>query len=91
MSIHDNLSCGQPFSPMGLVIIGVLVLASIVLWQLGPSVGTLVLLPLMLICPWRICLCIVIGVNAVEQVDKEAWLAGIVAHLLCARANKQHQ
>ncbi len=51
MSIYDNLSCGRPFSPMGLVIIGVLVLVSIVLWQHGPSVVTLVLLPLMLICP----------------------------------------
>jgi Protein of unknown function (DUF2933) len=56
MSIHDNHShgddaCAKPFSPMGLVIIGVLVLVSIVLWQYGPSVGTLVLLPLMLICP----------------------------------------
>ena len=56
MSIQDNHShggnvCAKPFSPMGLVIIGVLVLVSIVLWQHGPSVGTLVLLPLMLICP----------------------------------------
>ena len=58
MSIHDNQShgddaCAKPFSPMGLVIIGVLVLVSSVLWQHGPSVGTLVLLPLMLmlICP----------------------------------------
>jgi hypothetical protein len=55
MSIHDNHShaddaCARPFSPMGLIIIGVLVLVSIVLWQRGPSVGTLVLLPLMLIC-----------------------------------------
>jgi hypothetical protein len=50
MAIHDNLSCGRPFSPTGLVIIGVLVLVSILLWQHGPSVGTLVLLPLMLIC-----------------------------------------
>jgi hypothetical protein len=50
MSI-DNLSCGRPFSPMGLVIIGVLVLVSIALWQHGLSVGTLGLLPLMLICP----------------------------------------
>jgi hypothetical protein len=56
MSIHDNHSYGEdacikPFSPMGLAVIGVLVLASIVLWQRGPSVGTLVLLPLMLIYP----------------------------------------
>ena len=56
MSIHDNHShgddaCGKPFSAIGLIIIGVLVLVSIVLWQQGPSVGTLVLLPLMLICP----------------------------------------
>jgi hypothetical protein len=56
MSIHDNHShgdnaCTKPFSPMGLVIIGVLVLLSMVLWQHGPSVGTLILLPLMLICP----------------------------------------
>jgi hypothetical protein len=56
MSIHDSHSRGddaraKPFSPMGLAIIGVLVLVSIVLWQHGPSVGTLVLLPLMLICP----------------------------------------
>ena len=56
MSIHDNHSHGddafaQPFSPMGLFIIGVLVSVSIVLWQLGPSVGTVVLLPLMLMCP----------------------------------------
>jgi len=39
MSIHDNYShgndaCAQPFSPMGLFIIGVLVSVSIVLWQL---------------------------------------------------------
>ncbi len=56
MSIHDNRSqrndaCARPFSPVGLVIIGALVLLGIVLWQYGPSVGTLVLLPLMLICP----------------------------------------
>ena len=56
MSIHDTHShgddaCAQPFSPRGLFIIGVLVLVSIVLWQLGPSVGTVVLLPLMLMYP----------------------------------------
>jgi hypothetical protein len=54
MSIHDNHAddaCAKPFSSMGLVIIGVLVLLSIILWQYGPSVGTLVVLPLMLICP----------------------------------------
>jgi integral membrane sensor domain MASE1 len=56
MSIHENHShgddaCAKPFSPIGLVIIGVLLFVSIVLWQYGPSVGTLVLLPLMLICP----------------------------------------
>lgn len=56
MSLHDNHShgdntCAKPFSPMGLVIIGALTLVSIVLWQRGPSVATLVLLPLMLICP----------------------------------------
>ena len=56
MSIQDNHSHGdhasaRPFSTMGLVIIGVLVLGSIVLWQWGPSAGTLVVLPLMLICP----------------------------------------
>jgi hypothetical protein len=54
MSIHDNHShgddeCAKPFSPMGLFIIGVLVLFSIILWQYGPSIGTLILLPLMLI------------------------------------------
>jgi integral membrane sensor domain MASE1 len=48
---HADDACPKPFSPMGLVIIGVLVLVSIILWQHGPSVGTLVLLPLMLICP----------------------------------------
>jgi Protein of unknown function (DUF2933) len=56
MSMYDNHShgdhaCAKPFSPIGLVIVGVLVLVSIILWQHGPSVGTLVLLPLMLICP----------------------------------------
>jgi hypothetical protein len=56
MSMHDNHSrggdaCVKPFSPMGLVIIGVLVSVSIILWQHGPSVGTLVLLPLTLVCP----------------------------------------
>jgi len=56
MSIHDNHShsddaCAKPFSFVGLVMIGVLVLLSVVLWQDGPSVGTFVLLPLMLICP----------------------------------------
>ena len=73
MSIHDNHShsdnaCAKPFSPMGLVIIGVLVLVSIVLWQHGPSAGTLVLLPLMLICPLaHFFSCIVtIGISGVE-------------------------
>jgi hypothetical protein len=55
MSIHENHlhddACARPFSPVGVIIIGVLVLASIVLWQRGPSIATLVLLPLMLICP----------------------------------------
>ena len=55
MSIHDNHSrddaCARPFSPLGLVIIGIIVFISIVLWQHGPSVGTLILLPLLLICP----------------------------------------
>jgi hypothetical protein len=56
MSIHDSHSHGgdaraRPFSPMGLAIIGFLVLVSIVLWQHGPSVGALFLLLLMLICP----------------------------------------
>jgi hypothetical protein len=56
MSIHDYHShggnaCANPFSPTGLIIIGALVLLSMGLWQHGPSVGTLVLLPLMLICP----------------------------------------
>jgi Protein of unknown function (DUF2933) len=56
MSIHDNRSygenaCTRPFSPMGVAIIGALVLVSMVLWQRGPSAGTLVLLLLMLICP----------------------------------------
>jgi hypothetical protein len=55
MSIHDKHShcddvCTKPFSPIGLAIIGFLVLFSIVLWQHGPSVGTIVLLPVMLIC-----------------------------------------
>ena len=55
MSIHDDYSgdgaCTKPFSPLGLVIIGIIVFISIVLWQHGPSVGTLILLPLLLICP----------------------------------------
>jgi integral membrane sensor domain MASE1 len=56
MSIPDNHShvddaCAKPFSPTGLAIIGILVLGTIILWQQGPSVGALVLLPLMLICP----------------------------------------
>ena len=51
---HDNSrdgACAKPFSPLGLVIIGIIVFISIVLWQHGPSVGTLVLLPLLLMCP----------------------------------------
>jgi hypothetical protein len=55
MSIHEDYSrddtCTKPFSPLGLVIIGIIVFISIVLWQHGPSVGTLTLLPLLLICP----------------------------------------
>jgi hypothetical protein len=56
MSIHDNNSrfdgaYSKPLSPMGLIIIGILVSVSIALWQHGPSVGTLVILALMLICP----------------------------------------
>jgi integral membrane sensor domain MASE1 len=55
MSIHVDHSgdgaCAEPLSPLGLVIIGILVFISIVLWQHGPSVGTLVLLPLLLTCP----------------------------------------
>jgi hypothetical protein len=55
MSIRDTQStrknvCPKPFSPMGLIIIGVLVLGTMVLWERGPSVATLALLPLMLIC-----------------------------------------
>ena len=54
MSIRDHHShegaCGRPFSPLGSVIIGIIVFISIALWQHGPSVGTLILLPLLLIC-----------------------------------------
>jgi hypothetical protein len=56
MSNHDDHprggeACPKPFSPRGLIIIGVLLLLSTGLWQYGPSVGTLVILPLMLLCP----------------------------------------
>jgi phosphate starvation-inducible membrane PsiE len=56
MSVHDDHSrdasaCAEPFSPMGLVIIGIIVFISLVLWQHGPSIGTLLLLPVLLICP----------------------------------------
>ena len=55
MSIHDDYSgdgaYAKPFSPLGLVIIGIIVFISIALWQHGPSVGTLILLPLLLMCP----------------------------------------
>ncbi len=55
MSDHDDHlrgeACAKPFSPKGLVIIGVLLLVSVGLWQYGPSTGALVLLPLMLLCP----------------------------------------
>lgn len=56
MPNHDDHPCGgeacaKPFSPGGLIIIGVLLLVSTGLWQYGPSVGTLVLLSLLLLCP----------------------------------------
>ena len=38
-------------SRLGLVMIGIIVFISVVLWQHGPSFGTLILLPLLLICP----------------------------------------